>query len=165
MRSLKSHVAAREARTKSERPESDLAGRIEQLAADLTDIKEALKAQVSTTCPARADAHAIRRLIKARRLREEVFGPELFADPAWDILLEAYACQLAQQRVSVSELSQAAAVPNTTALRWLFKLESDGWIKRIEDHLDGRRFWVELTPQGLSAMERLTSEAALARPI
>jgi DNA-binding MarR family transcriptional regulator len=165
VRSLESHAAAREARTKIEPPEGDLAARIEQLAADLTDIKEALIAQERTIHSAKPDAHTIRRLIRARRLREEVFGPELFADPAWDILLEAYACHLAQQRVSVSELSEAAAVPNTTALRWFSKLESDGWLQRIEDPLDRRRLWVELTDTGVSAMEKVTGEAALASPI
>jgi hypothetical protein len=44
-------------------------------------------------------------------MREQFFGPDLFADPAWDILLDLYAARLEQQRVAVSSLCIAAAVP------------------------------------------------------
>lgn len=87
----------------------------------------------------------VRRLLSARRLREQQLGTELFADPAWDILLEALASELGQHRTSVTDLCRAAAVPPTTALRWLGKLEEEGWLTREADPLDGRRQWVELT--------------------
>ena len=90
----------------------------------------------------------VRAVLAARRTREEVIGAELFADPAWDILLYLYAASLKQCRVTVSELTLASAVPQTTGLRWINKLDELGLIKRSGDPLDGRRIWVELSDEG-----------------
>ena len=77
----------------------------------------------------------------------------MFADPAWDILLELYASHLGQQRVSVSALCNCAAVPATTALRWISALQEKLLIDRRPDPLDGRRYFISLTSKGLTAME------------
>src|SRR5690348_13192409 len=61
----------------------------------------------------------IRRLIRARQLRGRVFGQHLFADPAWDILLEAYASDLERETIPVSALCIASGVPERIALRWI----------------------------------------------
>lgn len=98
-------------------------------------------------------ARAIRALIRQRRNRDRFFGGDLFADPAWDMLLELYASELAQQRISVTSLCQAAAVPGTTALRWMCHLEARGMIRRQQDPLDGRRFFVSLSPDCHQRME------------
>jgi DNA-binding MarR family transcriptional regulator len=92
-------------------------------------------------------------LLKFRRARERFFGPDLFADPAWDILLELYAAGLAQQRVSVSALCSAAAVPTTTALRWMRQMEQKGLLVRTDDPRDARRIFVELSADVFDAME------------
>jgi DNA-binding MarR family transcriptional regulator len=99
-------------------------------------------------------AREIRQLLKARRARAAFFGADLFADPAWDILLFTYAARLEQQRVSIGAVCESAAVPSTTALRWINKLEQDGWVSRSDDPLDGRRAWIELSADGLERMER-----------
>jgi DNA-binding MarR family transcriptional regulator len=96
---------------------------------------------------------AIRALLKCRRNRDQFFVPELFADPAWDILLELYAAELGQQRVSVGGLCLGASVPATTALRWIGRLEMLGLIARTQDPMDGRRFFMCLTQDGIDAME------------
>jgi DNA-binding MarR family transcriptional regulator len=100
-----------------------------------------------------ADAAAVRIILKARRLRSKFFEDSLFADPAWDMLLELYAAQLSQLRVSVTSLCSAAAVPSTTALRWITSLEKHGLISRRADPIDRRRFFVQLSPQGGKAMK------------
>jgi DNA-binding MarR family transcriptional regulator len=94
----------------------------------------------------------IRHILRSRRRRDEMFGHELFGEPAWDLLLELYAAEITQQKISVSSACLASAVPQSTALRWIAKLEKDGWVKRKSDPLDGRRYWLFLTPQGVSAM-------------
>ena len=96
----------------------------------------------------------IRQIIRDRSKRQRFFDSDLFADPAWDILLELYACELGQSRVSVSKLCLAANVPATTALRWINVLEKRGLVERIADWQDARRFWVALTPAGLEKMQR-----------
>src|SRR5437762_5630979 len=66
----------------------------------------------------RVSEHYVLRLLKGRRKRNDFFDATLFADPAWDILLELYAAELGQRRLSVSSLGLCAAIPATTALRW-----------------------------------------------
>ena len=96
----------------------------------------------------------VRRVQKARKIRAEFFGADLFADPAWDMLLELYANELGQQRVSVSSASDAAGVPLSTALRWMAALEERNLVKRKSDPLDGSRVWISLTAHGASLMHR-----------
>ncbi|WP_156029809.1 winged helix DNA-binding protein [Sphingomonas sp. URHD0057] len=91
-------------------------------------------------------------------MRSEFFGAELFADPAWDMLLELYALACETRRVSVSKLSLAAGVPTTTALRWIEKLEAEGLVVRANDPLDARRVWVALSNAGHSAMQAFVEE-------
>lgn len=83
----------------------------------------------------------VRAMLKMRRLRDQFFDGELFADPAWDMLLELYAAELGQQRISTGRLCVAAAVPTTTALRWISTLENKGLVERKADPFDGRRFY------------------------
>jgi DNA-binding MarR family transcriptional regulator len=100
-----------------------------------------------------ASEERVRSVLASRRLREAVIGRELFADPAWDMLLELYAAYLAQRRISVSELVLASAVPGTTALRWIDKLESAGIATRANDPLHGRRVWVEISSDAAGRMD------------
>ena len=94
----------------------------------------------------------VRRIIAARAARRDFFASDLFADPAWDILLELYALNCEQQRTSVSKLCLAAGVPATTALRWIDTLHGDGLIVRTPDPMDSRRVWVAISSVGLDAM-------------
>jgi DNA-binding MarR family transcriptional regulator len=50
-------------------------------------------------------------------------------------------------------LCHSAAVPLTTALRWVGRLEEDGWLVRREDALDRRRIWIDLSPSAFKTME------------
>jgi hypothetical protein len=102
--------------------------------------------------PDTANAGAIRDIIRARRLREDLFGVGLFADPAWDILLDLMAARIEGRSVAVSSLCIAAAVPATTALRWIKQLTETGLLRRVADPDDGRRVFIELTDQAATAM-------------
>jgi DNA-binding MarR family transcriptional regulator len=77
----------------------------------------------------------------------------LFADPAWDMLLELYVAQLSQRRMTVSRLSEASGVPPTTALRWIETLVRHGLAERRNDPLDGRRVYISLSVKGCSAIQ------------
>jgi hypothetical protein len=90
-------------------------------------------------------AKVARWIIKAREVRSHILGAHIFADPAWDILLELYALTCEGRRVSVSKLSMVAGVPSTTALRWIDKLESERLLVRTDDPLDARRVWITLS--------------------
>ena len=99
----------------------------------------------------------IQKIIDARRLRASFFDSHLFADPAWDILLDLYPAHLAQQRICVTSVCFGAGVPVSTALRWLNALEERNLAKRSQDPLDGRRFFVALTDEGADAMAKYFS--------
>jgi DNA-binding MarR family transcriptional regulator len=94
----------------------------------------------------------IKSMIMARRNREQYFPPNMFADPAWDILLNLTLAELECRRVSVSQLCQVAAVPPTTALRWIQNMTDNGMLQRRSDSLDARRFFVEPTQSTLNSM-------------
>jgi hypothetical protein len=98
------------------------------------------------------DANMVRNLIRIRRLREQFFPRDLFADPAWDMLLDLMAARLEQSRVAVSSLCIAAAVPATTALRWIRTLTEHGLFVRRADPEDGRRIFIELSDNAGEAL-------------
>jgi hypothetical protein len=94
----------------------------------------------------------VRRLIRARRLRARFFDAELFADPAWDMLLDLAAARLEGAPVAVSSLCIAAAVPPTTALRWIRMMSEQGLFVRTADPMDGRRVYIELSERVANSM-------------
>lgn len=102
-------------------------------------------------------AAPIYRMIRQRRLREQFLPHELFSDPAWDMLLDLYAARLEKRRVSVSSLCIAAAVPSTTALRWIKNMTDAGIFERQDDPMDGRRIFVTLSNKTAEAMKKYCS--------
>ena len=94
----------------------------------------------------------VRALIKARRARDRYFSAELFSDPAWDMMLDLTAARLEGRSVSVSSLCIAAAVPTTTALRWIRNLCDSGIFERRLDPCDARRALVQLSEPTAQAM-------------
>lgn len=105
----------------------------------------------SANAPA-IDAGDVRAMLRLRRLRNNYFSSDLFADPAWDMLLDLTAAQLEGEKVAVSSLCIAAAVPATTALRWIKTMCDAGLFERHADPLDGRRIFIGLSPGASQAM-------------
>ena len=103
-------------------------------------------------------AELVREVIRARRVRARYFDETLFADPAWDMLLDLLQAEIAQHRVPVSSLCIAAAVPPTTALRWIKTMTDAGLFLRRSDPHDGRRVFVELSPGASESIRRYFSE-------
>jgi DNA-binding MarR family transcriptional regulator len=91
-------------------------------------------------------------VINERTRRVDYLRSDLFSDPAWDLLLQLYASELSQQRITLSQLGQTTNVPSTTTLRWIKMLECDDLLARKIDPLDGRRVFLTLTHKGLMAM-------------
>lgn len=96
----------------------------------------------------------LKQLLIARSARATFFGAHLFADPAWDILLQAYVALLDQEPLLVSTICRESVVPATTALRWIRVLEQDGLLVRRHDPEGERRWWLEMSASGRSVMER-----------
>lgn len=90
--------------------------------------------------------------LKARRLREELFGSGLFADPAWDILLDLFTAEARGELVQISSLAIAARVPHSTVIRWARIMTGAGLVVRKKDPNDGRRVHVSLSKQARALM-------------
>jgi len=102
----------------------------------------------------RKRAKAIRQMLHQRRIRGQYLAADLFADPAWDMLLDLYAAQLEREPVSVSSLCIAAGVPTTTALRWIKVMTDAGMFVRKDDPRDGRRILIGLSEDAGAALAR-----------
>lgn len=143
---------------------SDEVGRIASTLARLATTPE-LRAVPCEKVTPEISPEIVRAVICARRLREKFFSADLFADPVWDMLLDLFHAQLSGFRVSVSSLCIAAAVPATTALRWLKIMTDKGLVIRHADPFDGRRMFVELSPQASLALQSYFSDIGKIRII
>ena len=142
-----------------------LSDEVARIAATLARLSAGPEASAATPPPAAKtgdvpaiDPEKVRAIIRARRLRARYFDPELFADPAWDMLLDLVQAEIDQLRVPVSSLCIAAAVPATTALRWIKTMTDSGLFVRRADPHDGRRVFVEMAPGTSLAMRRYFAE-------
>ncbi len=113
---------------------------------------------VRATRPPLPDPRLVRRIIRQRQLRARFFDGELFADPAWDMLLDLTAARAEHTRVSVTSLCIASGVPPTTALRWIGQMGDSGLLQRVEDEADRRRAFITLTEKAADAMARYFHE-------
>jgi hypothetical protein len=117
---------------------------------------ESFEERIATIKRQAADANAersnalieARRHYKSRRMRDNIFGmPDLFGEPAWDMLVDLFIAGEEGKKISVSSLCVASAVPMTTALRWIAILESRALIERTADALDARRWYLSLAAE------------------
>lgn len=131
---------------------ADYAGQVRAPARDFTAMPRSFVPEERTLD--RQRAKAVRRMLRQRRMREQYFPADLFADPAWDMLLDLYAAWLERQPVSVSSLCIAAAVPATTALRWIKTMTDAGLFLREDDPHDGRRIFIALAEGASDALGR-----------
>ena len=107
------------------------------------------------------DPRHVRQIIAARQARARFFDGDLFADPAWDMLLDLTAATAEHKRVSVTSLCIAATVPATTALRWIKQLVESGVFVRVADASDRRRAFIGLSERSSEAMARYFAEVEM----
>jgi DNA-binding MarR family transcriptional regulator len=100
-----------------------------------------------------------RQLLGLRRLREEMLGANLFADPAWDLLLHLYVQAAAGHQVAISALCAAAQVRPTTGLRWINLLVDAGLLEKSADPADARRVFISLAPGTEDRIRSILTEA------
>jgi hypothetical protein len=108
--------------------------------------------------PPLPEPRLVRQIIRQRQLRARFFEGDLFADPAWDMLLDLTAARAEHTRVSVTSLCIASGVPPTTALRWIGQMIEAGLLTRVEDETDRRRAFITLTDKAADAMARYFAE-------
>jgi len=113
---------------------------------------------VRTPRPPLPDPRLVRTIIRQRQLRARYFEDGLFADPAWDMLLDLTAAREEHTRVSVTSLCIASGVPPTTALRWIGQMTCAGLLERVEDETDRRRAFIALSDTAAGAMASYFAE-------
>lgn len=96
--------------------------------------------------------------LRVRRLRGQHLGADLFADPAWDMLLDLFVQRRRGHRVSVTSLCIASQVPSTTALRWISIIVDRGLAQRETDTTDGRRIFIGLSETGERAVAQVLAQ-------
>ncbi len=119
---------------------------------------EETKKLIRAPRPPLPDPRLVRKIIAQRQLRSQFFDADLFADPAWDILLDLTAARAEHKRVSVTSLCIASGVPPTTALRWISQMVEAGLLERVEDEADKRRAFIALSDNTADAMARYFAE-------
>lgn len=92
------------------------------------------------------DTAAIRSIIAARRLRDDILGPGI-GDAGWLLLLELYAAHLAGRPRRVSRLVEDFVAP-ATVNRWLIALAKRGLLTRRASPYCERGVLVALTDEG-----------------
>jgi hypothetical protein len=105
-------------------------------------------------------AASAERLYHERRRRSRYFPPHLFAEPAWDILLDLFVNGVRNRAISITSACIAGGIPATTGLRWLGLLEKEGLLVRETSGEDARVTWVRLSDQGMNAMRGYIAEAS-----
>jgi DNA repair protein RadC len=86
-------------------------------------------------------------MMRRRLLRQQLLGsPELFGDPAWEMLVDLFIHECERKPISVSALCVTPSIPMSSAIRLCQKLSDAGMIVRIPDLYDGRRTFVRLSP-------------------
>lgn len=113
---------------------------------------------VRASRPPLPDPRLVRKIIRQRQLRGRFLEGDLFADPAWDMLLDLTAARVEHVRVSVTSLCIASGVPPTTALRWIGQMTDAGLLQRVDDETDRRRAFITLTDKAADAMARYFAE-------
>lgn len=108
------------------------------------------------------DPRLVRQIIQQRHLRARFLDGDLFADPAWDMLLDLTAARAEHSRVSVTSLCIASGVPPTTALRWIAQMTDAGVLERLEDDADRRRAFIALSDSCADGMARYFDEVGRA---
>lgn len=115
----------------------------------------ALLFRTRASCPAHIGEDHIASILSFRQARTEVFGPNLFSDPAWDVLLELYGAELGGRSVSLHDLAIASDTPQSATARWIGELGERGLVDTRRDSMDSVTLWISLTPEGSSRMRRL----------
>ena len=101
--------------------------------------------------------HRARRLLENRRKRVAIFGAQMFAEPAWDMLLLLYLSGRGRRQTQ-SSLCELSGASRSTAMRWIEFLAGRDLVRREDHPTDKRRNFVSLTEKGRHLLDLYLSE-------
>jgi DNA-binding MarR family transcriptional regulator len=136
---------------------------LEDLRRLMAKLDPASRRGLTALAPVRADndgdplLQRARTILDNRRKRSAIFGPQMFSEPAWEMLLTLYADQ-AGQRHSQASLSRVPGGSRSTGMRWIDYLLHQGLISSEDHPTDRRRKFIALTEKGRSLLDVYLSE-------
>jgi DNA-binding MarR family transcriptional regulator len=128
----------------------ELLAELERNAGTVTGVAEAPSRQVLA---ARAGED-----FRNRRRRGAIFGPSMFGEAAWDMLLALYIVDESGRRQTIGSLMRLAGTPMTTAKRWLDFLTDHDLVRREPHPTDRRTAFVSLTDKARQKLDLYYSE-------
>jgi hypothetical protein len=134
---------------------TQIANNLEKLVRDIKYLDKQLPSYALASAPTTPLDRA-KRDYRNRRKREAIFKkPDLFGEPAWDMLVDLFIASEEGTLISVPSLCIASGVPSTTALRWIVILEQEKLIMRTPDPNDQRRVFLSLTDMAKTHLQAL----------
>eukprot|EP00300_Choanocystis_sp_HF-7_P032513 c4316_g1_i1.p1 GENE.c4316_g1_i1~~c4316_g1_i1.p1 ORF type:complete len:159 (+),score=12.50 c4316_g1_i1:194-670(+) len=118
------------------------------------DLPEELLARIRPWRPIMAQAY------EARGTRRDLFGHNILADPAWDMLLILALAACDERELTVGELCASARTSMTTALRVIDYLYGRKLITRRANPMDRRSVLIMISELGLTRMSQLLERSA-----
>jgi DNA-binding MarR family transcriptional regulator len=91
-------------------------------------------------------------ILRVRRSRERLFGRAMIGEPAFDLLLHLYV-RAQEGEASLNSLAKTAAIPYSSASRWISYLADKGLVERRKSESDRRVILVDLTPSGRAVLD------------
>jgi DNA-binding MarR family transcriptional regulator len=92
-----------------------------------------------------------------RRRRSQIFGPEMFGEPAWDMLLALFIQDAIGPRLTAGSLLHFSSATTSTGKRWLELLARRGFIIREDHPTDARTYYVRMSEKARDALKRYLS--------
>jgi DNA-binding MarR family transcriptional regulator len=123
---------------------------------DRSPVSETQDAEVPDSEELKLEQRA-RRLLENRRKRVAIFGAQMFAEPAWDMLLLLYLSGRGR-RQNQSSLCELSGASRSTAMRWIEFLAGRGLVRREDHPTDKRQNFVSLTEKGRHLLDLYLSE-------
>lgn len=137
----------------------------EAVAEPATELRRTLREPEPEPSPAEALPPAellaeARRVSASRRIRDRVFGRDLFPNPGWNILIELFIAGEEGRNVTIKSACVAAGVPQSTALRHIAHLIEVRLATRAQHPSDARSAYLKLTDRGRAKMVSVISLSA-----
>lgn len=104
-------------------------------------------------------ASLAKHILASRADRSIVLDPDLFAEPAWDILLSLYVANVESCPMQVSWVCNESGVAATTALRWIDRLIELRLVRRHQNPGDARSSFLELDKEGRQKMDQILQQS------
>jgi hypothetical protein len=127
----------------------DIARRLDQLLRTMSELPDPPPADATIQNGMIDEA---RREYRNRREREQVFGPGIAADPAWDILLDLFIARDESREVTVFSVCAATAVAEGPILRCIAHLVEAKLITRGPHSSDPRSIFLTLSDPAAAMM-------------